>query len=143
MAEIIYKKNHSSAQDIKSHLLSCDLDFVSELSKKTDIESYSEKLHAKAVRYEAWNNNILVGLVAVYINSAGFDFITDVSISKNFERQGIASKLLEDCISGSANPEIRLEVAKGNTPAQDLYKRFGFEVASQDDNSYFLTFFTK
>lgn len=126
-----FKENLSSADQILTHLKACDPVFYKELSSRVDISEYSAKLSQKSFRHEAWDNDELVGLVAVYYNNdpKGFDFITDVSVVNSAAGQGVASKLLQSCIDkakSGGSAELKLEVEANNKAALSLYDKFGF-----------------
>lgn len=135
--EIIIRLSTASQQDIINHFKRCDSDFLAALTARVDIAEYSDKLATKATRYEAWRQDDLVGLVAVYRNAepGGFDFITDVSVITACIGQGIASRLLNDCIQATKSSEIRLEVSTQNLPAQKLYDKLGFTCYHRDQAS--------
>lgn len=79
--------------------------------------------------FEAWEEE-LIGLIAAYYNSEKKEvYITNVSIIKQFNGRGIASKLMENCVSFAKSGgylEINLRVASGNKSAIGLYSKFGF-----------------
>lgn len=137
-----YKINTSDAQNIKSHFLSCDKNFLNDLSSRINLDDYIQKLVEKSVRYEAWENDRLVGLLAVYRQnpqSPDADFITNMTVSETHAGQKVASHLLSYCISQTQNTEIRLEVGKDNHRAMNLYKKFGFKQSREGLKSFHLT----
>lgn len=141
MAELIFtpnfKNNNSNANDIKNHLESCNSDFINQLKSRVEISEYSEKLATKAQRIEAWHNDSLIGLIAMYHNSESDKFfISDVSVSKDFEKNGIASQLLTIGLNQTKNKIIELEVHKDNLAAISLYKKFGFYIKTQNEHNY-------
>lgn len=88
MEAIKYKIDKSTVEDIFLHLNTCDLDYIPKLSLKVNIDEYSQKLFQNANRFEAWNNNKLIGLLAIYFNfEENFAFITNVSIFKRLCRK--------------------------------------------------------
>lgn len=123
-----YKINTSTEKDIRAHFSACEKSFMDELISRVDMDAYIRKLMEKSTRYEAWVDGHLVGLLAAYHNHdpAGFDFITNVSVTANSTGLGVASHLVSTCIAHANSPEIRLEVAKDNLVAQALYQKFGF-----------------
>lgn len=128
---IIYKVNSASEGEIFSHLNNCDVNYIPPLSKSVNIEEYSKKIFEKAYRFEAWLDEILVGLVAIYLNDkVNFrGYITNVSVLKEYTGLGIASKLLVnsvDCAKKMNFNEILLEVNKYNTLAIILYNKLKF-----------------
>ena len=80
--------------------------------------------------FVALQNNNVVGFAGIW-KSVDDCHITDIVVKKDFRRHGIGSKLLEKLIkkakSENAN-SITLEVDSTNIPAQELYKKYGFEI---------------
>lgn len=129
--DLKYKTKTATEEQICLHLKECDNDFVAYLAKRINIEEYSTKLFEKSITFEAWNNNNLVGLIAGYFNDMEnkMAYITNVSIIKSYTRKGIASELLNRCITYAEQhgfKEIMLEVLKDNKAATGLYLKNGF-----------------
>lgn len=137
-----YKIGLASKEQLQSLLIKCDKYFVPKLSEKVDIEEYSKKLFDNAINLEAWENNNLIGLAAMYVDEdKTLGFITNVSVDNGFTNNGIASKLLKHCIEYSKEKnldKINLEVNENNTPALKLYNKFGFEVYEEKNSSKFM-----
>jgi ribosomal protein S18 acetylase RimI-like enzyme len=126
-----YRINTANEQDIMFHLQNCDEMFFCNLSEKVDISEYSQKIKTKAVLFEAWINNVLIGLIAVYYTNIDeqIAYITNVSISKKYENMGIASKLMTKCILHGQQQnfkKIGLEVDISNIKAIRFYEKFNF-----------------
>lgn len=122
--------------DIAAHLLRCDSRFIPRLSSRLDIADYAGKIHGKAVTFEAWNADDLVGLVAAYLNDpVGEDgYVTSVSVERAFQGSGLASTLMQTCIHYARErgfTRIGLEVGAANRRAVELYRRLGFETSGQ------------
>jgi ribosomal protein S18 acetylase RimI-like enzyme len=119
-------------EDIRTHLLACDGQFQPRLSERVDIDAYARKLALHAVKLEAWNDTVLVGLVAAYVAAAGDScYVTDVSVLPAFGRSGIARALLAKLIAHPACggcSTILLEVSRRSVHAQRLYARLGFRL---------------
>ena len=83
---------------------------------------------AKYVIAQDLSTNEVVGFAGVWI-VAGEGDITNIAVHPSYRKQGIASqllsKLLEICKDNNCN-DITLEVRVSNTPAQNLYTKFGF-----------------
>ena len=129
---IEYKIKSASESEIFTHLQKCNNDFIPPLDKKVNIRDYSKKIAEKAITFEAWNEKILVGLIAAYFNDAEniMGFITNVSTLKEYHGKGIASELLKMCMDYSKNnnfKEIFLEVSDKNSGAIHLYNKNGFK----------------
>jgi len=84
----------STAEEIKNHLEECCVQFVPHLNTYVDIREYSSKIYYNGCRFEFFENNILKGLIAMYINDSG-GFITNVSVSPESMGLGVSKKLLD------------------------------------------------
>ena len=92
---------------------------------------YAEKLSARAYRWEAWEGNSLVGLVAAYLDGSEENaaFISNVSVLPAFARRGIAKELLEKCEATAkqhGRSRLQLEVDRANSTARQLYAQLAF-----------------
>lgn len=126
-----YRSNRASEGEIAEHLSRCDANFVPPLSARVEIGEYAKKLASKAVRFEAWSGDTLVGLVAAYCNDQErrIAYISSVSVLKEWMGKGIAARLTSLCIAhakASGMRQISLEVADDNKPAIKLYEKNGF-----------------
>lgn len=125
-----YLSGKASAGQVADHLLRCDADFVPPLSERVEINEYARKIVSKAIRFEAWSGDTLVGLLAVYYNDQiKRAYITSVSVLRAWTSNGIATHLVGQCIEHMKVSDMRqvsLEVANGNAPAIKLYMKNGF-----------------
>jgi len=131
-----YRIGHASETEIAAHLRACNSIFLPPLCSQVDVSSYSQKIVDKAQRFEVYVNTTLVGLVAIYCNlpDRRTAFITSVSVLPSFQRRGIASRLMHDCIThvkllGFA--KIELEVEYNNERAIALYAQHGFTMSNK------------
>ena len=85
---INYSTNQSTKKQIENHLLICEKTFIPKLSAFVDIKDYSNKIFNKAVRFECFDEEKLVGLIAAYKQEELY--ITNVSTDPNYIRRGIA-----------------------------------------------------
>lgn len=134
---ITYTINKADFEKIVVHLSCCDPYFFPPLSSKVNIHDYVNKLLLNAIRWEAWDNDKLVGLVAGYLNDLNKDyaFITSVSVLNEYNLKGIASRLMSQFIALSKEMgfyRIGLEVANDNREAKNLYKKLNF-IANDDE----------
>ena len=126
--------NEATAVQILQHLRDCDSDYTPPLSSRVGLAEYANKISLLAVTYEAWIQDRLVGLVAVYFpeNSQAPAFVSNVSVIGEFRQRCLGRKLLDQCIRDAHERgvhEIRLEVDPSNLAAGRLYQKFGFENA--------------
>jgi ribosomal-protein-alanine N-acetyltransferase len=76
----------------------------------------------------AWSDDALAGYIG-FMMVDDEAHITTIGTAPDFQRQGVARTLIIDGIRTLVPTGIRhlsLEVAAGNVPAQELYRRFGF-----------------
>ncbi|WPU24867.1 GNAT family N-acetyltransferase [Cedecea neteri] len=128
--ELTFTCNSASRDKLSQHLKECDLAFSAPLSERVDIISYAQKLHENAICFEAWQGEVLVGLVGIYCQPASeMAFISNVSVLPAHHRQGIGGILLEKSI-GYARQQgvlsVKLEVAAKSQSAIALYTKYGF-----------------
>ncbi|WP_374330138.1 GNAT family N-acetyltransferase [Soonwooa sp.] len=128
--DIVY--NTTTEKEIFQYLTKMNTVFVPALDIITNIEQYAKKLYEKAFRIECYQDNVLCGFLACYINEEqNFVFVTTISVLPEYQNLGIAQQLLNKIIELSkANPAIKkidLEVSNQNANAQKFYKKNGFE----------------
>jgi ribosomal protein S18 acetylase RimI-like enzyme len=126
-----YKVKSATMQDIFLHLMNCDQNFIPPLSQKVDLNEYAKKLNDKSITFEAWSENMLVGLVAAYMNNEHEQtaYVSSVSLMKEYTGKGIASELMKMCHQYAEQHNfriIKLEVNISNIPAISLYKKIGY-----------------
>lgn len=134
-----FATNTATAADIARHLWACDAAFTPPLSEKVDIAAYAEKMHQRAVNFEAWDGDVLVGLVNAYLNNqvTRVGFITNVSTLPTHTGQGIAARLLSQCLDFARQEAFRsigLEVNRHSDGAVRLYERHGFVVTGMEQD---------
>ena len=144
MPDITFKINSGTFPDILDHLRKCQDTFIPPLGNSVDINKYAEKIIDLAVRFEAWDQNTLIGLLAAYFNDEinKHGFITNVSVEKEYNGRGIAKTLLQNCLEFGRKGKFRkiyLKVNKSNLKAITLYEQLGFgpERSTQDELTMF------
>jgi ribosomal protein S18 acetylase RimI-like enzyme len=135
-----FRLDKAEAARIAAHLRACDEAFVSRLSERVDIDDYGLKIAGKALRFEAWADGELIGLVAVYCNDPKkcSAFITCVSVLPPWRGKGIAAQLMGRCIGhvrGLGFKHIDLEVDGSNVAAVTLYKKHRFATGRSSGQS--------
>lgn len=138
MRMIQYTINTATGEQIAQHLWACSPNFIPALSEKVNIEEYAQKMHKNAANFEAWDGDVLAGMVSAYLNDtvnrAGF--ITNVSTVGGYSGQGIGSELLRRCIERAQAQgflSIGLEVNKQSLGAVRLYQKLGFVAVGDTD----------
>ena len=132
-ASIEFVLNKACLEQIAEHLVRCDTDFMPPLSGRVEIVNYAEKIANYAMRFEAWSEGTLIGLVAAYCNDQRkrIAHITSVSVLNAWTGKGIAAHLVRSCIThlkALGMRQVSLEVASANTVAIRLYEKSGFVV---------------
>lgn len=130
--DLKYTEGMASEQEIYSHLMKCNENFIPRLERKVNIKEYSKKIIEKAVTFETYSGDTMVGLVAAYFNDPDgkTGYITDVSTVREYMGKGIASILINLSIDYAKKHGFRtiiLEVTKANDHAVNLYKKLGFQ----------------
>ena len=135
-----YRLNRASKTKIIEHLQACDASFSPPLSTRVQIKDYAIKIECNAMRFEAWKDDKLVGLVAAYFNDhlRRIAYITSVSIVEEFVGKGVANILLKRCVNyakSSGMYKISLSVSKKNINAIELYKKNSFIFDVEDGSN--------
>ncbi len=136
--EINFTVNQSTLEHLKFHLYECSNNFVPKLDSYVDIESYAEKLISKALRFEAFFQEKLIGLIAIYYSvEEKKSYISNVSVIPYFNGKGIASELFSKSLFFLREEKvefIQLEVDLKNLKAIALYKKIGFVKEIEKEN---------
>ena len=140
---IEYHVNRATEIQIKEHLKLCEANFIPPLSERIELQMYSKKIVDKAVRFEAWEENVLIALIASYCNDNEnrSAFITSVSVLKEMQGKGFASKLMKQCIKHLKELGLEqaiLEVGNENVNAIAFYRKLSFMVSRIDDQTSFM-----
>lgn len=135
---IEYSINKSSINDIIKHLTNCSSLFIPKLDSYVDISEYSNKIYSKCIRFEAYNDKSLIGLIASYLNEKNKSlFITNFSVDINYQKKGISKNLLEICKNYSLLKKcesVFLEVFEVNTTAINFYNKNDFKILNRLQN---------
>jgi len=137
---LLLRQDTATVEEIEQHLRECDGAFVPLLSLRVDLGQFAAKIHAKAVRFEAWDDTHLVGLVSAYFNEPEqrLGFVNHVGTVPSHAGRGVARSLLGRCLAHARQAGfafVGLEVAAGNARAIALYRRLGFVTTEQDGDS--------
>ena len=137
MIDIHYRTQTTSQADLHHFLIECDNDFEPKLSSEVDLCNFSEKIYKNAVRFEAWNNRELIGVLSVYLNDkeSGIGFINHISILQKYQGHGISNTLIRNCLEYAKSKHfkyIRLEVSKHNHIGRSLYEKYAFLIETEN-----------
>lgn len=128
--ELTFTCNCASYDQLLQHLKECDLAYAVPLSERVNIISYTQKLNENAICFEAWQGEVLVGLVSMYCQQVPeIAFISNVSVLPSHHLKGIGGVLLEKSIAYARQQgalSVKLEVEKKSKPAIALYTKYGF-----------------
>lgn len=122
-----------SRAQLEEYLHRCDADFEPALSMRVDLVAYCGKIFEHATKIEAWNDDTLAGLMAVYVNNKtrDFAFITLVHVFREYRGTGMASALLKavfTLVASSGFSKVRLEVYEANLAAVHFYMKNRFRI---------------
>lgn len=136
-----FQRDTASETHIKAHLDEASPQFEPPLATYVDIGTYAGKLHERAVTFEAWDDGLLIGLVAAYFDpeGTGKGFISNFSVLKAHQGRGIAADLMVETLSYAAKTgvtEVELEVRKANRRAVAFYKKHEFEVVDDTGDNF-------
>lgn len=102
-------------------------------------KSFHDELKNKlAVYFVAKQDNICIGYAGFW-NVAGEGGITNIAVLPDYRRAGVGSMLLKRITAAAQSMKLELltlEVRKSNTAAQNLYKRFGFDIIGERKRYY-------
>jgi ribosomal protein S18 acetylase RimI-like enzyme len=135
--KIEYKINTASEFMLIGHLTHCNDGFKPPLNTKVSIEAYGKKILENGIVFEAWGGNVLIGMVAMYVNENNEGYITNVSVYSEYRGKGIAGQIFYNLLAYSEEnniSSIKLEVNASNVLAISLYKKFGFKSIDEKNN---------
>lgn len=108
-------------------------DFLNNYINEFDV-SYLKRDNPFLINYVFLVNNIPIGLISYSLIYDRIE-LEYVWVKQNFRRKGIASKLIKKMFEEKVS-NITLEVSVSNESALNLYKKYGFKVASIRNNYY-------
>lgn len=139
MNDVKYFINTSKLEEIKNHLNDCSKDYIPFLDSYVDLDNYSEKIFSRAIRFEAYVESNLIGMIAMYVNpDALMGYITNVSVNSEYNGKGIGNKLMDQAKKYALHENLKfieLEVYKNNIKAINFYKKNGFDLYTSTDNT--------
>jgi [ribosomal protein S18]-alanine N-acetyltransferase len=119
------------------------------LAHEIDVSSFSLPWPQRSLRFEVSDNPVarcwvaeldgrLVGMLILWMIMDEVHIAT-VATHPEFRRQGISTQLLVGALKSAYAEGARsalLEVRAGNLAAQELYRKFGFEVVGRRERYY-------
>ena len=113
-----------------------DLDDVMEIEEKAFSMAWSrwmferELVDHRSHFLVAWSESELVGYIGFWLVEDEAHIVT-IAVRSDFRRKGVGSALMASALALAVHlgaDKATLEVRVTNVPAQELYKKFGFEV---------------
>ena len=136
MAEIIYKHNSSFTEDDILNLY----DNVEWTNYTKNIKKLIRALNNSLYILTAWDENKLVGLIRIIGDGETIIYIQDILVLKEYQRQGIGSKLLKTVLDKYKNVRQKVLLTDDNNKTRLFYKANGLEPANKSNLvSYVLT----
>jgi len=140
MNAFVYTLNSAKPCDIVDHLRACNQSFIPPLSSRCEISEYAQKLISHSICFEAWKEQLLIGLIAIYCNRRNTEsaYISNISVLPTFQGNGIGTRLLLECAQYARQLGygfIDLNVDQRNISAIALYVKHGFKLLQAQGNS--------
>jgi ribosomal protein S18 acetylase RimI-like enzyme len=113
------------------------------ISGKNSIDEYIDKIMNNATIIPYYSCSYLEGLVAYYANDVlkKDAYLTLIIIDKKKQEEGLGKLLLKASISDLINrgySNYRLKVVKSNVNAIEFYKKYGFNIENEAEDSYLM-----
>lgn len=121
-----------------------DVEAIVSLDQELLQTNWHEKLYAESIVLKDTQSLVLdhegrlIGFL-IYRNIGGDFEIIQLALNKAYQRQGLASMMIDYMIQDAQSSHIEfiyLEVEMDNLPALNLYKKYGFEAIHQRKNYY-------
>ena len=127
MAEIIYKHNSSFKEDDILNLY----DSLGWTEYTKNMEKLIKALNNSLYILTAWDKNKLVGLIRVVGDGETIIYIQDILILRQYQRQGIGSKLLKTVFNKYKNVRQKVLLTDNTKKTRLFYETNGFESANK------------
>jgi 2-polyprenyl-3-methyl-5-hydroxy-6-metoxy-1,4-benzoquinol methylase len=136
------ERNCASLNQLIMHLENCAKNFVPQLNSYVNISEYSNKIYTHAERFEVFQDDELIALLAFYFNISNKSvFITNISVDCRFQKSGLAKDLLLKCKKFAQkinSDKIILEVNKENFSAINFYQKNQFIITHSNQLAFFM-----
>ena len=143
--EIIYKIKTASFQALVDHFNKSADSFNPPLYTYVVIKDYARKIFDNAMTFEAWDDEKLVGLAAVYFNNITekIAFWTNLSVLTEYRKEGVALKLTSQVLDYGKTKcfkRIDLEVKAINKPIIRFHEFHGAKITGSGKGTLFLSY---
>lgn len=125
--------------EITSFLAKVNEDFCPHLTAKVDLHTYSKKILDNAILFTDIADNKICGLVVLYCNNQKdkYAYIPLVAVHPEYRNQGIAKRLMLDCIDYVRAMSFDvIGIHSNNEIAIKTYKSLGFEYVEGEERIY-------
>lgn len=126
---VITKLKFCDISKVKGLESSQNINILSEDTIKADLENDNYMYFTAKLSEE------IIGYIAISKVFTTIDILSIV-VKKEYQKQGIATKLLQFVFNLDNTEKIMLEVRKSNIPAQNLYEKHGFKKIHTRKNYY-------
>ena len=142
---IKYSIDKATVEDLLSFFKESDNLFDPPLSSYVDIEAYALKVRTLARTFEAWNNGILIGYVAAYLNDVNKKegFVLNLSVFPEYRKYKVFQTLTKDLIEtakGEGFEQLFFEVQKKEKLLIELYRRSGYKYLKDKDEHHVIMY---
>ena len=127
MAEIIYKHNSSFKEDDILNLY----DSLGWIEYTKNMEKLIKALNNSLYILTAWDKNKLIGLIRVVGDGETIIYIQDILILRQYQRQGIGSKLLKTVFNKYKNVRQKVLLTDNTKKTRLFYETNGFKSANK------------
>lgn len=134
MVKYIINKKCISLSDLIKFVKFVDKDFNPPLLGRVDIDTWLDKIYDAGSIVLAMVDDDIIGCLLFYANDlvSKIGYISYLAVDSRYRGQGIAKKLLNECIiSSSENGMERINVYTNNPVASKLYQQAGFYVVNE------------
>lgn len=137
---IVFQKGDLTIDELYEFIKRTDNQFSPSLSSRVNLQKYSEKLVMNSTIIYAKEKNKIIGLLAFYANDfkPDFAFITLICVLKEYEGNGIGTRLMNNCISLVKEKGFRLIKLEADTDTENIisfYTKNGFQIEKQNQRS--------
>lgn len=124
---------------IYTFLFNINYEYNPPLNLKVDLQCYAKKIIDNAVLFVEECHSEIVGMVVLYCNDKSREkaYIPLVGVLPDYQRRGIAKKLMQEAISYVKSVKFKtLGIHSNNSVAISTYCKLGFTIIEQGERKY-------